>query len=142
MQTLAMIQNTYDYVARILNQCRRDYVLPFALKGGRDMVMLRNGSWIEKANAQDVSELVVYTYDSEKHSVFHSAGTGRVKRWKWIGTSFDNGFFGILRVDADYSLSDKETILLYASQEKMPYGKVTVILRDGTEEELDIEGLF
>lgn len=106
------------------------------------MAMLRNGSWIEKVNANLVKDLVVFTYDSEKHSVFYCNGTGRVRRWKWIGTSFDNGFFGTLRIDADYALSNKEAILLYASQEQMPGGTVRVILRDGTEEDINIEGLF
>ena len=139
---LAAIQDGCEFLATTYDAIRKSHLIPFFLARGRDMVMLKDGSWLDGSS---YSEHILWTYDSTKHIAVHRDGTGRVNRWKWIGVNRQDmsDFFGTLRLSADHTLTDKEAILLFAHQRCcIPSGTVTVTLRDGSETCINIDALF
>jgi len=138
---LALIQDTYDYLSITFDGLRKTHLVPIVLRGGRNMVMIKGGTWLDSSS----TEHAIWTYDSTKNLAIHRDGTGRVNRWKWIAVNRADmsEFFGTLRLSADHMLTEKEAILLFAHQRCcVPSGTVTVTLRDGSDVSIDIDALF
>jgi hypothetical protein len=119
---------------------RRHMMLPFAIQGGRDMVMLKRGAWVDvEAPANEVE----WHYDSEKHQLISPSSEGRLVRWPWISATVGDhdlsDFFGTLRLSAGHTLTNDMAMMLYVYQKGwVPTGVLHVILRDGSEERYTI----
>lgn len=122
-----------------VNRLRRRLVLPLAHWGGRDMVLLRNGQWLDAAGVSDSH--VEWRYSSEKHELRHHTDIsgGRLVRWPWLSVGNEShdlsDFFEGLRLSAGHTLSKDKAFMLYATQKgHLPHGTVTIIKRNGDEE--------
>ncbi len=143
---IAWIQTKMEDGACILHRIRRRLLLPLALHGGRDMVLLKNGQWVD-THSSIPPDRIESVYDAEKHTVRSlENGKGRLTRWSWLsvmnGSRDFSEFFADLRISAGYSLSPQAVLALLASQKaQVPVGPLRVTLRDGSEEILTEEGL-
>ena len=141
----AWAQTKYELGLVILNRLRRRLLLPLAHWGGRDMVLLTNGQWVD-ASRRIPADRVHWRYSAEKHALFLTEEGGRTVRWPWLAASSGSAdfsdFFGSLRIAAGASLpGDKAVSLLAAQKGVVPTEPLRVVLRSGEEEVLTAEGL-
>lgn len=132
---IAVLQDAIDWLSSAVNSCRRRWLVPLVLRGGRD-VFLIGGSWIDYESLQAETK-----YDCVSHQVVK--GTGPIERWKWVtATTTDvdmSEFFGCLRISKGAELTDKEAVLLFISQKgKVPSGVLTVMARNGIHSVIDV----
>jgi hypothetical protein len=141
----AWAQTKYELGLVILNRLRRRLLLPLAHWGGRDMVLLKNGQWVDAGHRIPAAS-VRWRYNAEKHALFLTESEERTVRWPWLAASSGSAdfsdFFGGLRIAAGGSLpGDKVISLLAAQKGVVPVEPIRVVLRTGEEEVLTAEGL-
>lgn len=130
---MAFIQSSIDFTKLWCNRGRRNYLLPLAQRGGRDMILLRSGVWVD--NIPSISEEDIRCrYDSEQGHI--TSGSGLLKRHQWLsvsqGTRDMSDFFADLRTAV--TLTSDELLMLYTHQTgHYPKGVLSVVQRDGTE---------
>lgn len=118
-------------------------LLPFAIRAGYDMVLLRSGYWIPRIC--DVSETNTKAiYDADTHRILDPAMADKpAKRWDWLSVNTGrqnrdteiSDFFSGLRHSASLIISNQEAMYLFASQKGwLPEGDIEVTLRTGETE--------
>ena len=132
----AYIQLLAESIFQYANRLRRDILLPLAKVGGRDMVLLKSGAWIDD-DVRIPRSQVKMRYDAEKHTVFLLTNTDKPVRDPWLSVTAEgrdlSDFFCDLRVPANMELSNETKIMLFAHQKGwFPVDVITVVLRDGT----------
>jgi hypothetical protein len=140
IQCAALLQTLLEWSAATLHRIRRTWVVPLAHWGGRDMVLLRDGQWVDDNVAVHPS-LIQWRYDAEMRQVVHSATPdARMVRWPWLSVVAADGsdlsdFFAGLRISAGQQLPRDKALALAAHQcGVFPHGTLTIVRRDGTEE--------
>lgn len=113
----------------------------------RDMLYLRNGSWIDFSPAFEPDQVLLW-YNSERHRVLGATESleARSDRWSWLSAVERGGrqrdltpWLEGLRVPR-VAVSRSVLLALFAHQNGwMPRGVLTVILRDGSEEQIDAD---
>lgn len=135
----AWAQQKYDLALIVLNRIRRRLLLPIAHWGGRDMVLLTNGQWMDAPRTLSGNH-IRWRYDAEKHTLFHvGSESARLVRWPWLSVESEgrdlSDFFQGLRLSAGHQLSDDKAIMLLAHQKGiLPAGDLNIVKRDGSEE--------
>lgn len=130
---LAFIQTCKERAAHWYTIVRTQYLIPLVHYGGRNMVLLRNGQWLDEIR----SEEIVCHYDAVKH-IIHFPGAERTKRWPWLsvmaGDRDMSDFFEGLRISVGHTLTNEQVVLLFAHQRSwLPTGELHVITRSGEE---------
>ena len=117
---------------------QRRILLPAIVYSGRDMILLKNGLWIDVN--PDISESqIAWRYDSIKHHLIHSPGP--VQRWQWISAVSGCGrdmsdFFADLRVSRGSQLTLTKIIELFIYQKGwVPTRDIRITRRDDASEE-------
>lgn len=133
LDVLSFIQSSIDYTKLWCGRGRRQYLLPLAHSGGRDMILLRSGGWIDNI-AEIPDEDIRCRYDAEQGHI--TSGSGPLKRHQWLsvsqGTRDMSDFFADLRTTV--TLTSDELLMLYTHQTgHYPKGVLSVVQRDGTE---------
>jgi hypothetical protein len=121
----------------------RRFLLPLFLWKGRDMVLLRNGQWVDTSPEFAATD-VQWQYDSITHRIVRpTTAEGPVTRWKWLSaTSMQNGrdmsdFFSDLRISRGEPLADTKVIELFIHQKGWNPGmSLRVVNRMSAEEEI------
>jgi len=139
LHAAATLQISLEYGYGILN-CIRKKCIPYILAGGRDMVLLDTGEWIDDAVCSFKAR-----YDSDKNTI--ALGSEPVTRWKWIAASTPEldmtDFFSSLRVSRSVTITDRQAIMLYIHQTgQVPKGKLTVIHRDGSDHYIELKDMI
>lgn len=134
---LAWIQTCRETAAAWLTTLRRDVLYPFAAGAGRDMLLLRNGQWVD-ASVRVPAEEVRFRYCADKHTIVSEPPT-RAVRWPWLSVTWGDDdisdFFQGLRVPLGDSVPTDAVLMLFAHQRGLlPVGELAVVTRDGTEE--------
>ncbi len=132
---LGFIHQKIDLGLMILHRLRRRLLLPIALWGGRDMLLLKNGHWVDSRTEIPDSQ-IVGRYSSEKHTIWGSDTAGRATRWPWIhvtaGDRDYSDFFGTLRLGAGLKLSNDKVLTLMMHQKGVGvHEELNVMTRDG-----------
>ena len=142
MQTLAYLQTILDIVFRCSNRVRRRFLLPIAKSGGRDMLLLKSGAWIDDDD-RIPCDFVQMRYDSEKHTVFAQDSVSGRDPWLSVVTEDSrdiSDFFCSLRAPA---MTNEAKIMLFAHQKGwFPVGALFIILRDGTDTTISVFSRF
>jgi hypothetical protein len=144
--TLSFLQVQWTRLTAACKRYRRTYVTPLALQGGRDMVLLHAGGWVD-ALPQIPEESIFCRYlAEEKHIVFidSSGNSDRLVRFPWLAVTDSthdmSDFFTDLRITANQALLHEDIMSLYAHQcQRFPVAPVQIITRSGDEIELDAE---
>ena len=136
----ALMQSLLEWSTATVHRVRRTWVVPLAHWGGRDMVLLRDGQWLDASVAVHPS-LIQWRYDAEMRQLIHVATPdARMVRWPWLSVVAGDGsdlsdFFAGLRISAGHTLPRDKALALAAVQcGVMPHGTLTIVRRDGTEE--------
>jgi hypothetical protein len=135
IRVAAFFQSQWENACTFFHRCRRNYALPYAKVGGRDMVLI-GSAWFD-ASPLFPAELVRATYSAERHEITRSEG-GRLGRCKWLSVTSEgrdlSEFFAPLRQTDGLYISDEELVALYAHQKGyLPVKPLTVVGRDGSE---------
>jgi hypothetical protein len=143
VSTLSFLQVQWTRLVAALKRCRRNYVTPLALQGGRNMVLLRAGGWVD-ALPQIPEDSIVCRYLAEEKHIVCSGNNGRLIRFPWLSVVDDThdmtDFFTDLRITADHDIFHEDVMSLYAHQcQRFPVAPVQIITRDGDEIELDAD---
>lgn len=137
LNIVAWVQTKWELGMIILNRVRRRLLLPIAHWGGRDMVLLTNGQWVD--HTQSIPDaLVQAVYNSEKHAVLGRVAA-RTVRWPWLSVQAGNidmsDFFQGLRISSGLEVSRDKALMLYAHQKGVvPSGDLHIVNRNGEEE--------
>ena len=133
MQTLAYLQTILDIVFKCSNHVRRRFLLPIAKFGGRDMVLLKSGAWIDD-DERIPRDFIQMRYDSEKHTVFAQDLISERDPWLSVITEDSqdiSDFFCTLRAPV---MTNSAKVMLFAHQKGwIPVGTLSIILRDGSD---------
>jgi hypothetical protein len=147
---------------------RQRCVLPLALNGGRDLMLLRSGIWIDSRTTVADPTYIVGYYNLEKHTIVSpataattSAANLRFPRWSWLSVSLSDAsgrpiannddddtvmtdFFGTLRVDpAVPTVGIAQILTLFAFQKGwLPTGHLSVMDSSGQEEVITCADLY
>ena len=147
LQCAALMQSLLEWATTTVHRVRRTWVVPLAHWGGRDMVLLRDGQWVDDSVIVHPS-LVQWRYDAEMRQLIHLATPdARMVRWSWLSVVAADGtdmsdFFAGLRISAGHSIPRDKVLSLYALQcGAMPHGTLTIVRRDGTEETIHAQGV-
>jgi len=143
VSTLSFLQVQWTRLAAAWQRCRRTYVTPLALQGGRDMVLLRAGGWVDALPQIPEDSISCRYLAEEKHIVFAN-GNSRMVRFPWLSVVDEEhdmtDFFTDLRITAENDLLHEDIMSLYAHQrQRFPVAPVQITTRDGDEIELDEE---
>lgn len=119
----------------------RRVLLPLMLWRGRDMVLLRNGQWVDVSPEFQPAD-ITWHYDSITHRLT-KATAAPVTRWKWLGAvSVARGrdmsdFFSELRISRGEVISDAKVVDLFIHQKGWnPGSQLRVIDRMTAAEEI------
>jgi len=141
VRVAAFFQEKLDLAMAAVHYVRRRFLVPLAHWGGRDMLLLRNGQWVDDTNGLVPEDQIVWRYDATTHQLRRAGidSGARLIRWPWLSVlneSHDlSEFFGGLRITAGQTLTKDKAFMLYAHQKgHLPHGTVTILKRDGTEE--------
>ena len=138
--TLSFIQSRLDECKVAFQRCRRTYVTPLVLQGGRDMVLLRSGGWVD-ALPDIPEEAISCRYLADEQQIVY-AGGARLVRFPWLSVvdaSHDmTDFFTDLRISSSQDIMNEDVMSLYCHQrQRFPQGPIQITTRDGDEIELD-----
>ena len=142
VQTLSFLQVQWTAVCNAVNSCRRKYVVPVALQGGRDMALLHTGGWVD--DSPSIPEHVIESrYVAAEHRIrtpgddmpyFHRPPYLSVEDAEHDMTDF----FAGLKLSNDYMLTDAEFMVLYAHQtQRFPVGPIQILTKDFVEKTLN-----
>ena len=143
VQVLSFLQVQWTSLCNAVNNCRRKYVVPTALQGGRDMVLLHIGGWVD--DSPSIPEHVIdCRYVAAEHRIrspgddmpyFHRPPYLTVEDAEHDMTDF----FAGLKLSHDYMLTDAEFMVLYAHQtQRFPVGPIQILTKDFDEKTLNI----
>jgi hypothetical protein len=140
---VAWIQTQWELSLILLNRARRRLLLPIALWGGRDMMLLTNGQWID--STRTVPDVLVQAFYSAEHHTLSNKSGGRNVRWPWLsvraGVIDMSDFFQGLRISSGLDVSRDKALMLYAHQKGVvPVGDLHIVNRDGEEEVIRADG--
>jgi len=119
----AWIQTVTERAIVAYNRLRHWVGLPLAHYGGRDVVLLHSGHWIDPVEGAEG----VARYCLEKHAIVAEIDSG-LKRWPWLsvipldasGAEVNDigagDFFGSLRISRGCELSVEQALLLFVIQ--------------------------
>ena len=141
VQTLSFLQVQWTSLCNAVNTCRRKYIVPVALQGGRDMVLLHTGGWVD--DSPSILEHVIESrYVAAEHRIrtpgddmpyFHRPPYLSVEDAEHDMTDF----FAGLKLSNNYMLSDAEFMVLYAHQtQRFPVGPIQILTKDFVEKTL------
>ncbi len=147
VQIMAYIHTIMTKCILFLHACRRS-VLPHFLKGGRDMKLLTNGSWVESTvHVPDCQ--IAWRYDSQRHHLHHvdHGSDSGLARHGWISVVHADRdmseFFSGLRHTRGQTPTNDSLLMLYAHQMGWcPFGSLQIMNRSGDEHVLDISETF
>jgi len=144
VSALSFLQVQWSRLTAACKRCRRNYVTPLALQGGRDMVLLRAGGWVDDLPQIPEDSITCRYLAEENNIVFIDSTNLRLRRFPWLSVtdaSHDmTDFFTDLRITADRELLHEEIMSLYAHQcQRFPVAPIQITTRDGDEIELDAE---
>jgi hypothetical protein len=142
VQTLSFLQVQWTALCSAINACRRKYVVPAALQGGRDMALLHTGGWVD--DSPSIPEHVIECrYVAAEHRIrtpgddmpyFHRPPYLTVEDAEHDMTDF----FAGLRLSNDFMLTDAEFMVLYAHQtQRFPVGPIQILMKDFSEKTLN-----
>jgi len=138
--TLSFLQSRWDDCRKAFQRCRRNYVTPLALQGGRDMVLLRSGGWVD-ALPDIPEEAISCRYLADQQQIVYAGGS-RLVRFPWLAvvdeTHDMTDFFTDLRISVGQDIMNEDVMSLYTHQrQRFPRGPIQITTRDGDEIELD-----
>jgi hypothetical protein len=140
IQCAALMQSLLEWSTATVHRIRRTWIVPLAHWGGRNMILLRDGQWVDDSVVVHPS-LIQWRYDAEMRQLIHMATPDvRMVRWPWLSVVAADGsdlseFFAGLRISAGHQLPRDKAMALAAVQcGVMPHGTLTIVRRDGTEE--------
>lgn len=140
LQCAALMQSLLEWATATVHRVRRTWVVPLAHWGGRDMLLLRDGQWVDASVAVHPS-LIQWRYNAEMRQLVHVATPdARMVRWPWLSVVASDGtdlseFFAGLRISSGHIISRDTALMLAATQcGVIPHGTLTIVRRDGTEE--------
>jgi hypothetical protein len=140
VRVAAFFQEKLELAMAAVHYVRRRFLVPLAHWGGRDMLLLRNGQWVDAAPGVPTCQ-IAWRYDAANHQLHRSMQEGegqRLARWPWISVANQehdlSDFFGGLRITAGQELAKDKAFMLYAHQRgNLPHGTVTIMKRTGEE---------
>lgn len=123
----------------------RRVLLPLLLWRGRDMVLLRNGQWVDVSPEFQAAD-ITWRYDSIAHRLMRGQlpETAPVTRWKWLGaTSIGRGrdmsdFFSELRISRGEVIADAKVVDLFVHQKGWNPGSQLRVIDRITAEEREV----
>jgi hypothetical protein len=139
VRVAAFFQEKWELAMAAVHYVRRRFLVPLAHWGGRDMLLLRNGQWVDATPSVPANQ-ITWRYDATTHQLRRSEQEeGRLARWPWISVANEShdlsDFFGGLRITAGHELAKDKAFMLYAHQKgHLPHGTVTIMKRSGSEE--------
>jgi hypothetical protein len=142
IRAILLAQELLEYGLRTMNKFRATVLLPLFNWGGRDMLLLKNGSWIDASVKVTDPTDVTLQYSFQRHEVTAPNTTDKVPRWPWLSVSQGSldmsEFFASLRAVPE--LTAEQAIMLYAYQNQwLPSFTEPVKImnrEDGSESEL------
>jgi hypothetical protein len=142
VQVLSFLQVQWTSLCSAVNTCRRKYVVPTALQGGRDMVLLHIGGWVD--DSPSIPEHVIdCRYVAAEHRI-RSPGDDMpyFHRPPYLTVTDEEhdmtDFFAELKLSNDYMLTDAEFMVLYAHQtQRFPVGPIQILTKDFDEKTLN-----
>jgi len=136
LSIVGFFQQVYSTTLLWVNRSRRYIFLPIFMQGGRDMVLLPNGQWIDDM-PWSINTLGTVRYNAETHSITSHGSDTPLRRHPWLSVISEvkdlSDFFVELRVSENVNLSNEAYFMLYAHQKGCyPPTKASITLRDGT----------
>jgi hypothetical protein len=118
----------------------RRILLPMIVWRGRDMVLIKNGQWVDFSPEFHETD-IDWHYDSITHRLTKARSVVPMLRWKWLG-AFSMGkerdmsdFFSELRISRGEALADAKVVDLFIHQNGWnPGSQLRVIDRVTAEE--------
>lgn len=100
LRVIAYMETAYSWISEQWRLFTRRLVLPALVYCGRDMILLKNGLWIDNSSLIQEDQ-IAWRYDSITHRL--TQGTGPLQRWPWVSAISGCGrdmsdFFADLRV--------------------------------------------
>jgi hypothetical protein len=147
VQCAAYLQTLYETVRWYWHFVRKEYLLPIVQRGGKDMILMKNGHWVD-ADTKMHDDQIDWAYNSTEHRLSYLADESvRHIPWPWLSvihTDMDmSDFFAELRVTAGRMIPKEQALMLYVHQKGWsPHGSLQITKRDLEEQELDISGAF
>lgn len=144
LKCVLFLQSIYARAALALDRTRRLLLSNILLKGGRDMYLLTNGSWVD-VSPHYSTEQITWCYNCELKTLAKPTDTypHRTRRWDWLSVIADSGrdmsdFFSGLRISVGHSIAADKVLALFAYQNGWsPTGRLRILLRTGDEEVVD-----
>jgi len=123
---------------------------PFVRRAGRNMLLLKNGSWFEMDNFRDAEVLGDAIYWAESHQItatnYFFCPIPRFKKWPWLsvlsGTHDMSGFFETLRVANGVEITPEQVLMLSAHQTGVITAFPTISVTTRTAETLELSNPF
>jgi hypothetical protein len=121
---------------------------PFVRRAGYDMLLLKNGSWVEfDGSLQDAEILGNAIYFAESHQIAATTNPiSRVKKWPWLsvlaGSKDMTGFFESLRVANGIEITPHQVFMLSAHQTGCITTTPTIIVTTRLAETLELANPF
>jgi hypothetical protein len=147
IQCAAYLQMLYESVRYYWHLVRKQYLLPIIQQGGKDMILMKNGSWVD-ANTKMPDDQIEWTYNSTEHRLSY-LGEDSVRHipWPWLSVIHKDmdmsDFFADLRITAGKTLTKEKVLMLYVHQKGWsPHCSLQITKRDLEEQELDISSAF
>jgi hypothetical protein len=134
----AYIETVYEWIRGQWLLFTRRTLLPALVYNGRDMILLKNGMWVD-SRASFSDDHIVWRYDSITQRLTN--GTGSLQRWPWISAVSGCGrdmsdFFADLRISRGSHLADAKIIELFIYQKGwVPSRNIRITRRDDATEE-------
>lgn len=137
LNIVAWIQTRWEMSLVLLNRARRRLLLPIALWGGRDMILLTNGQWIDRTPG--IPDALVQVFYNSEHHTLSGKEPVRTVRWPWLSVQAGgidmSEFFQGLRISSGLNVSRDKALMLYAHQKGVvPVGDLHIVNRNGEEE--------
>lgn len=141
LRLAAYMETVYEWVWQKWLLCSRRVVLPSLVYSGRDMILLKNGMWIDDSSLIK-DDQVAWRYDSITHRLTHGSAPGPLQRWPWVSAVSGCGrdmsdFFADLRVSRGVlPLTHAKVIELFIHQKGwVPSRDIRITRRDDAMEE-------
>jgi hypothetical protein len=133
------METVYSWINHQWLLFTRRLVLPALVYSGRDMILLKNGLWIDTTSVIPEDQ-IAWHYDSITHRLTH--GSGPLQRWQWISAVSGCGrdmsdFFADLRISRGVPpLTTAKVIELFIHQKGwVPSRNIKITRRDDATEE-------
>jgi hypothetical protein len=142
LQAASFIQTSIETCFKSYHYLRRSYLLPWAHSGGRDMIYLTSGAWTDYSD-EITPDKIQFVYDSKNKRIrlLTEDDQARTVRWPWLSATNDgrdlSHFFADLRISRSCTVETPVVLMLFVHQNGwIPTGTLSVVLRDGSDEEI------